>query len=216
MPPDSSLSSTLKVRRMGKVPYEPTWRAMQQFCSERTADTLDELWMLEHPPVYTLGQSCKQPVEAGNDIPQVFIDRGGKITYHGPGQLVAYFLLDIKRRGWGPKRLVEALEETIIRLLAEYGVEGERESGAPGVYVEGKKISALGIRVKNGYTYHGLSLNVDMDLSPFSTIDPCGYAGLAVTQMFDLGAIESMPRIILRLTRIAGQCLEYENIQFES
>lgn len=169
-------------RYLGLVDYLPTWQAMQDFTATRGPDTPDELWLLEHPPVYTLGLAGKpEHLLQATDIPLVKIDRGGQITYHGPGQIVAYLLLDLKRRGLGVKELVRRMEQATIDLLAEYGVKAERRDKAPGVYVNDAKIAALGLRIKNGCCYHGLSLNVDMDLSPFDAINPCGYAGLAVT-----------------------------------
>ena len=172
------------VRTLGRVEYEPTWRAMQEFTAQRTADTADELWLCEHPPVFTQGLAGK-PEHLLHDIgvPVVKIDRGGQITYHGPGQIVCYLLLDLKRRGLTIKGLVNRMEQAVIDLLAEYGVTAEHRAGAPGVYVGGAKIAALGLKVKNGCCYHGLALNVSMDLTPFSAINPCGYAGMAVTQL---------------------------------
>jgi len=176
------------VRHLGRVDYEPTWRAMQAFTAARDADTPDELWLLEHPPVYTLGQAGKaEHLIAATDIPVVPIDRGGQITYHGPGQVVAYVLVDLRRRGYGIRELVARMEQAVIDLLAARGVAADRLAGAPGVYVDGAKIAALGLRVKHGCTYHGLALNVDMDLAPFAAINPCGYPGMAVTQCRDLG-----------------------------
>lgn len=176
----------MQIRRLGRVDYEPTWRAMQEFTAARTPDTPDELWIVEHPPVFTLGQAGK-PEHLLTDIgvPLVKIDRGGQITYHGPGQAVVYLLIDLSRRRIKVRELVSAIEQAVIDLLAEYDVEAERRSGAPGVYVRDAKIAALGLRIRNGCSYHGVSLNVDMDLSPFAAINPCGYAGLQVTQTRD-------------------------------
>lgn len=189
------------VRRLGRVEYEPTWRAMQDFTARRDAATPDELWLLEHPPVYTQGQAGKpEHLIAPTAIPVVPIDRGGQITYHGPGQLVAYVLVDLKRRGYGIRELVTRMEQAVIDLLAQRGVVAERRAGAPGVYVAGAKIAALGLRVKHGCTYHGLALNVDMDLGPFATINPCGYPGMAVTQCRDLGVALSMQQAEHALT----------------
>lgn len=183
-----AVSSEAVVRRLGRVEYEPTWRAMQDFTAQRTSDTPDELWLLEHPPVYTLGQAGKaEHLIAATDIPLVPIDRGGQITYHGPGQRVAYVLVDLRRRGYGIRELVTRMEQAVIDLLADAGIAAERLTGAPGVYVNGAKIAALGLRVKHGCTYHGLAFNVDMDLAPFAAINPCGYPGMAVTQCRDLG-----------------------------
>jgi len=160
---------------------------MQAFTAARTPDTPDELWLLEHPPVFTLGQAGKREhLLRDIGIPVVPIDRGGQVTFHGPGQVVIYLLLDLKRRGYGVKELVRRMEQAVIDLLAEEGIIGERMDGAPGIYVHGAKIAALGLRVKGGCTYHGLALNVDMDLSPFQAINPCGYAGMGVTQLKDL------------------------------
>lgn len=159
---------------------------MRAFTDSRDADTPDELWLLEHPPVFTLGQAGRpEHLLAPGTIPVIQTDRGGQVTYHGPGQLVAYVLLDLRRAGIGIKRLVERLEQAVIDLLAEHGIEAERRANAPGVYVAGAKIASLGLRVRNGCSYHGLALNVDMDLEPFSRINPCGYAGLSITQLVD-------------------------------
>jgi lipoyl(octanoyl) transferase len=184
------------VRSLGRVEYEPTWRAMQDFTAQRTADTPDELWLLEHPPVYTQGQAGKaEHLIAETNIPVVPIDRGGQITYHGPGQVVAYVLVDLRRRGYGIRELVNRMEQAVIDLLAAQGVTAARLQGAPGVYVDGAKIAALGLRVKHGCTYHGLAFNVDMDLAPFAAINPCGYEGMQVTQCRDLGITLSSQQI---------------------
>jgi lipoyl(octanoyl) transferase len=177
------------VRELGLVAYEPTWRAMQEFTARRGADTPDELWVLQHPPVYTLGIAGKAEhlPRADNGIPVVKIDRGGQITYHGPGQIVVYLLLDMRRRGLSVRPLVRLMERAVINLLAEHGTAAQGRVDAPGVYVGEAKIAALGLRIRNGCCYHGLALNVDMDLSPFHAINPCGYAGLEVTQLRDLG-----------------------------
>jgi len=175
------------VRRLGRVEYEPTFQAMQDFTATRTAETPDELWVVEHPPVYTLGQAGKpEHVLRDVGIPLVRIDRGGQVTYHGPGQVVIYLLLDLPRLKIKVRELVSAIEQAVIALLAELGVVAERRDGAPGVYVGDAKIAALGLRIRNGCSYHGVSLNVDMDLSPFDAINPCGYAGLKVIQTRDL------------------------------
>lgn len=171
----------IRVRRLGTRPYEDVFDEMKAFTRARTEETEDELWLVEHPPVYTLGQGAAERVVAG-EIPVVRSDRGGDITYHGPGQVVLYALVDLARRGIKVKRFVWLLEQAVIDLLGR----GERKPGAPGVYVDGAKIAALGIRVARGRAYHGLSLNVDMDLSPFSFIDPCGYPGLPVVDMKSL------------------------------
>ena len=176
----------LLVKQLGRVEYEPTWRAMLDFTIARTADTPDEIWIVEHPPVFTLGQAGKPEhllVDIG--IPVVKIDRGGQITYHGPGQVVIYLLLDLTRLKIKVRELVTAIEQAVIDFLAAHGVTADRIAGAPGVYVGDAKIAALGLKIKNGCSYHGLSLNVDMDLHPFTAINPCGYAGLKVVQTKD-------------------------------
>ncbi len=190
------------VRSLGRVEYEPTWRAMQAFTAQRGPDTPDELWMLEHPPVYTQGQAGKpEHLIAATSILVVPIDRGGQITYHGPGQVVAYVLVDLRRRGYGIRELVSRMEQAVIDLLAAEGVAANRREGAPGVYVGEAKIAALGLRVKHGCTYHGLAFNVDMDLGPFAAINPCGYAGMAVTQCRDLGVRTPLPALEQALAR---------------
>ena len=192
----------LCVRQLGKQPYQPVWQAMRRFTDTRGPQTRDEFWLVEHPPVYTQGQAGKAEHLLNPDpqIPIIKVDRGGQVTYHGPGQLVVYLLLDIKRRHLGVRALVSHMEQAIINVLASYDLVATGERKAPGVYVEGRKIAALGLRVRNGRTYHGLSLNVDMDLTPFSRINPCGYAGLEVTQTTELG-IPSTP------TQLSAQLL---------
>ncbi len=186
----------LTVRRLGRCDYLPVWRAMQAFTAGRDAGTADELWLLEHNPVYTLGLGGREDhVLAPGDIPVLRCDRGGQVTYHGPGQLVAYVLLNLRRRGLGVKQLVHDTEAALIRLLAGYGIVAQRRAGAPGVYVAERKIAALGYRVRQGCCYHGLSLNVAMDLAPFGNIDPCGYAGLEVTQLAALGGPTDLDRV---------------------
>lgn len=177
----------LLIKRLGRVDYAPTFQAMQDFTTNRTPETPDELWIVEHPPVYTLGQAGKpEHILEDVGIPVVKIDRGGQVTYHGPGQVVIYLLLDLPRLKIKVRELVCAIEQAVIDLLADHGVTAERRGGAPGVYVGEAKIAALGLRIRNGCSYHGVSLNVDMDLSPFAAINPCGYAGLKVVQTTDL------------------------------
>lgn len=183
-------------RQLGMTDYQKTWQAMQIFTQARTPQTPDELWLTEHPAVYTLGlnrKESKSPLR--NDIPLVLTDRGGNITYHGPGQVVIYLLIDLKRNKLKVRPLVSIIEASIIELLATYDVMAEARTDAPGVYVAGKKIASLGLRLKNNCCYHGLSLNVDMDLSPFDAIDPCGHQDLQVTQTKDLGMVLSMDEI---------------------
>lgn len=183
--PSAALPPAPTLRVRGRVDYAECFAAMQTFTEARTADTRDELWLVEHPPVYTRGRNAKEPAPAGA-IPCVASDRGGDITYHGPGQVVLYVLLDLARRRLGVRSLVALLEQSVIDVVADFGVAGERRPGAPGVYVAGRKLAALGLRVRRGCSYHGVSLNVDMDLAPFSAIAPCGYRGLEVTQLVDL------------------------------
>ena len=199
------------VRQLGRADYEPTWRAMMDFTAARTADTPDELWVVEHPPVFTLGQAGKpEHLLRDTGIPLVKIDRGGQITYHGPGQVVVYLLIDLPRRKIKVRELVNRIEQAVIDCLGEHGVTVERRDGAPGVYAGEAKVAALGLRVRNGCCYHGVSLNVDMDLSPFSAINPCGYAGMAVTQTKDLGIALTPPQAAEALTRHLIAQLEKE------
>jgi len=177
-----------QVRRRGLLDYRQVWQEMQAFTEQRTADTPDELWFLEHPPVFTLGRNGRDEhlLDPG-DIPVIRVDRGGQVTYHGPGQLVVYALLDLRRRQLGVQSLVNRLEQAVIELLAGQGILAHRRDKAPGVYVDGRKIAALGLRVRKGCSFHGLSFNINMDLAPFSRINPCGYRDLEVTQLADLG-----------------------------
>ena len=176
------------LRWFGRVAYEPTWRAMQRFVDERTPATRDEIWFLEHPPVFTLGMNSKPEHLLGTgDIPVVQIDRGGQVTYHGPGQLVVYPLLDLDRARLGVRALVEGIERAIVATVAEWGIEAFGRRDAPGVYVGARKLASVGLRIRKGCSYHGLALNVAMDLEPFRRINPCGYAGLEMTQVCDLG-----------------------------
>jgi lipoyl(octanoyl) transferase len=195
------------VRRLGVTEYVGTWREMQAFTAARNAATRDELWLTQHLPVYTLGLAGKAEhlLRADTGIPLVKCDRGGQITYHGPGQLVAYFLLDMKRHGLGVRALVRTMEGAVINLLADYRIAAHHRADAPGVYVTANgveaKIAALGLRVKSGCCYHGLALNIDMDLTPFSAINPCGYAGMAVTQLRALGVTDTLDAVSERLVR---------------
>jgi lipoyl(octanoyl) transferase len=193
------------------VAYEPTLKAMKDFTAGRTADTPDEIWVLEHPPVYTVGQAGKDEHLPRFDtgIPVVRIDRGGQITYHGPGQIVVYLLLDLRRRSIKVRELVSLMEQAVIDLLADEGIRAERLAGAPGVYVGGAKVAALGLRVRNGCTYHGLALNVDMDLSPFDAINPCGYAGLPVTSLRRLGSTAPLADVSARLLKQLTRLIQY-------
>jgi lipoyl(octanoyl) transferase len=204
----SDAREILVVRRLGLRQYEPTWRAMQTFTDRRGADTPDELWLLEHAPVFTLGQAgLAEHLLNPGDTPVIQVDRGGQVTYHGPGQLIAYLLLDLRRAGLGVKRLVHLLEQAAVDLLAGYGIEAAARPGAPGVYVEGSKIASLGLRVRRGCSFHGLALNVDMDLEPFRRINPCGYPGLTVVQITDLTGPVSIDRVARNLAFEIGRLL---------
>lgn len=184
------------VRQLGRQDYEPVWRKMQEFTAERDAETEDEIWILQHEPVFTQGMNGKpEHILNRNNIPVVEIDRGGQVTYHGPGQLIVYCLIDLKRKKFGIRQMVTALESAVINFLGHKNIQALARKDAPGVYVDNAKIAALGLRVKRGCSYHGLSINVDMDMSPFKQINPCGYEGLAVTQLKDLGVKESFTEI---------------------
>ncbi|CBA15334.1 lipoyl(octanoyl) transferase LipB [Xanthomonas albilineans] len=201
------------VRDLGRQPYEPVWRAMQRFTDARDASSADELWVVEHEPVFTLGQAGKpEHVLAPGDIPVLHVDRGGQVTYHGPGQLVVYPLLDLRRLGIGVREYVCRIEQAIIDTLDTWNILGERRDGAPGVYVGGAKVAALGIRVRRGCSFHGLSFNVAMDLEPFRRINPCGYQGLQVTAVLDLGGPSGMqavtPVLLAQLARQFGLILQ--------
>ncbi len=196
------------VRRLDMREYMPVWREMQAFTAGRTPDSPDELWAVEHPPVYTLGIAARAAhlPRYENGIPVVRSDRGGQITYHGPGQVVVYTLVDLRRLGLGVRALVRKLEHAVIELLQDRGVQATGREDAPGVYVGDAKVAALGLRIRNGCAYHGLSLNVDMDLSPFEAIDPCGYAGLQVTSIRNLGLAGSVSTIAdALLEKLAAQ-----------
>lgn len=201
-----------RLRRLGLADYEPVWREMRAYTDSRSEASEDQLWLVQHPPVFTQGQAGKaEHVLAPGDIPVIQVDRGGQVTYHGPGQIVAYPLIDIARKGIGVRDLVCRIEESIIRVLGFYGVPGERIAGAPGIYVGGAKIASLGLRVRRGRCYHGLAFNIDMDLEPFQRINPCGFSGLQVTQLSAfceaaLGEVEN------RLVASLQEQLEYSEI----
>ena len=194
-------SPAIQVRRLGQVDYAGTWEEMKRFTAERTTGEADQIWLLQHPPVYTLGLAARNAHLPRSDthIPIVKTDRGGQITYHGPGQIVAYTLLDLRRLGIGVRELVRRLEQSVVDLLAQYGVKAGGREKAPGVYVGDDKVAALGLRIRNGCSYHGLSLNVEMDLAPFADIDPCGFPGLQVTQLRDLGIRDDIDTLSERL-----------------
>jgi len=198
------------VRDLGRADYARVWQDMRTFTDRRDASTRDEIWLVEHPPVYTLGTNDRNEPFDNPGIPVVKSDRGGQITYHGPGQLIAYVLIDLRRRGWGVKQLVTMLEQAVIDLLAARGLSALRRAGAPGVYVDGRKIAQLGLRVRRGASYHGLSFNVDMDHAPFRRIKPCGYAGLETTDLAMLAGHERArlsdvrPELLAQLLRNLG------------
>jgi lipoyl(octanoyl) transferase len=188
------------VRNLGLVAYEPTWHAMRAFTGSRKPDTADQIWLVEHPAVFTLGLAGRpEHVLSPGTIPVVATDRGGQVTYHGPGQAVAYLLLDLRRLGIGVRDLVRRIEQAVIEVLHGYGIEGERRAGMPGVYVRAAKIAAIGLRVSRGCTYHGVALNVDLDLEPFARIDPCGYPGLQSARLADLGVRDSIDAVQQKL-----------------
>ena len=205
----SSSNSQLKIKQLGFAEYEEVWKSMQDFTQSRDKDTVDEMWVVEHPPVFTLGRSGKtEHILQDSDIPVVKVDRGGQVTYHGPGQIVIYLLLDLHRRNIGIRKLVTIIEECIVNLLAQHNINANSDPKAPGVYVDGKKVAALGLRVSKGRTTHGLSLNVDMDLTPFSYINPCGYEGLEVTQTQVLGLKYDMPTLSNQLQTMLEQDIQ--------
>lgn len=206
--------ASLGVRELGLVEYLPTWQAMQHFTNNRGPQTADEVWLLQHLPVFTQGQAGKaEHLLLPGDIPVVQADRGGQVTYHGPGQLVGYLLLDVRRLGFGVRELVNRIEHSLIDLLAGYGVEAAAKPDAPGVYVDGAKIASLGLRIRNGRSFHGLALNVDMDLEPFQRINPCGYAGLKMTQLRDLVGPVDFAEVMGRLRGELVQQLGYTQQQ---
>jgi lipoyl(octanoyl) transferase len=201
------------IRRLGLVDYRDTWIKMKSFVDTRDEYTTDELWVLEHPRVFTLGQAASEEhLLAPGDIEIVQSDRGGQVTYHGPGQLVIYLLMDVRRKHFGPRVLVTGIETAIINLLREFNLKGESRPKAPGVYVHNRKVAALGLRIRKGFSFHGLSLNVDMDLEPFLRINPCGYAGLEVTQLADLGVPDSLAVIGEKLCRLIEQEFGYTRV----
>ena len=195
-------------RRLGRVDYQPTVLAMQRFTAERTAETEDEIWLLEHPPVYTLGLAADRAhLLVPGDIPVVQTDRGGQVTYHGPGQLVIYPLVDVRRLDLSVRALVMLLEQVVIDYVAGYGIAARGRRDAPGVYVDGRKLASLGLRIRRGATYHGLAFNVNMDLAPFSLINPCGIAGLEVTQLADLGGPATVEQVADELAPLLSDAL---------
>lgn len=200
------------VRPLGLRDYEPLWRGMQQFTEERTAATADEIWFTEHPPVFTLGlNASRDHLLAPGDIPVLQVDRGGQVTYHGPGQLMIYPLIELKRAGLGVRDLVTALENTAIDLLAGFSIAAERRDDAPGVYVDERKVASVGLRVRRGASYHGMALNIDVDLEPFSRINPCGFSDLEVTDLRALGVTASANEIRSRVQDLLLRHLRMEH-----
>jgi len=209
----NSLIEQLRLRRLGIADYERVWHEMQDFTDNRDESSGDELWLVQHPPVFTQGQAGKaEHVLAPGEIPVIQVDRGGQVTYHGPGQIVAYPLVDIRRKGITVREFVRRIEESIIGVLAQYSVKGERIEGAPGIYVAGDKIASLGLRVRRGCTFHGLAFNIDMDLEPFQRINTCGYEGLQVTQLSAL-ATASLEEVEDRLISSLARQLGYSEIR---
>ncbi len=205
--------STCILRTLGLQPYPVVWEAMRAFTQSRNPQTPDELWVVEHPPVYTQGQAGRpEHLIDPQGIPLVQSDRGGQITYHGPGQAIVYVLIDLKRQQLDLKRLLHALEDSVINLLAFYQLQGVRRMGAPGIYVGAAKIAFIGLRIRRGCSYHGISLNIQMDLDPFSRIDPCGYPNLSVTQLSDLGCVDTKEAIIDRWVGYLQQALGYTEV----
>lgn len=212
-----SVTKQLVIRQLGLQDYTQIWQAMQQFTDQRNSETPDEIWLLEHHAVFTQGQAGKaEHLLFAGDIPVVQVDRGGQVTFHGPGQLVAYVLLDIKRRNIGVRQLVTMLEQILIELLAQHQINAQARSDAPGVYVDGAKIASLGLRIRKGCSFHGLALNVDMDLTPFTQINPCGYAGMQMVRSADLGGPLSVTEASQQLAELFQQHLAITEPVFKS
>jgi lipoyl(octanoyl) transferase len=204
------VTAQLNIIQLGLQPYEAVWRAMRAYTDQRDATSEDQLWLLEHPPVFTLGQAAKpEHLLKPGDIPVIHTDRGGQVTYHGPGQLIVYLLIDLRRAHLGVRDLVSQLEQAVIRLLADYHIDAKANPTAPGVYIDNKKIASLGLRVRRGCSLHGLSLNVDMDLEPFQRINPCGYPGLTVTQLTQIGIRTDLSTVGMGLAQHLASGLGY-------
>ncbi len=210
---DDTAIGNIKIKQFGIVDYLTTWQAMKDFTNERSTVTQDEIWLLQHPPIYTQGLAGKpEHLLQNNNIDVIKTDRGGQITYHGPGQIIAYLLLDMHRLKLGVRELVTRMENAVVDLLKSYDIQAERRSGAPGVYVDNAKIAALGLKIKRGHCYHGIALNVDMDLTPFSHINPCGYTNLQVTQTRNLGITDSVVTLSNKLaTQLIKQIIGNNN-----
>lgn len=207
----------LVVKRLGRQDYEPVWKAMHEFTDQRTEETPDEVWLVEHNPVFTQGQAGKAEhlINTG-DIPVVQSDRGGQVTYHGPGQLVAYFLINLRRKKLGVRDLVTTIENLVINTLKAYNIDSDARPDAPGVYVDGKKICSLGLRIRKGCSFHGLALNVNMDLTPFLRINPCGYEGMEMVQVSQFGGSDNVEAVEKQLIEELVTLLDYEQVEFST
>nr|WP_281241738.1 lipoyl(octanoyl) transferase LipB [Thalassotalea agarivorans] len=209
------MQNQLRVRQLGQADYTQVWHAMKQFTDERDENTVDEIWLVEHPPVFTQGQAGKEEhLLMTGDIPVVQVDRGGQVTYHGPGQQVVYFMIDIRRRNMGVRQLVSLIEQAIVDCLADYQVTAYPKADAPGVYVDDQKVASLGLRIRHGCSFHGLALNVNMDLEPFLRINPCGYAGLAMVQTTDLCALDTVEKAGEGLTKHLINLFDSEQVDY--
>ncbi|MCG9786010.1 lipoyl(octanoyl) transferase LipB [Vibrio barjaei] len=209
------MENQLVVKKLGRKDYEPVWKAMHEFTDNRTEHTRDEVWLVEHNPVFTQGQAGKaEHLLNTGDIPVVQSDRGGQVTYHGPGQLVAYFLINLRRKKLGVRELVTHIEDLVIQTLKEYNIESAARPDAPGVYVDNKKVCSLGLRIRKGCSFHGLALNVNMDLTPFLRINPCGYAGMEMVQVSQLGGPQQVSVVEDQLIKALITILDYEQVEF--
>jgi len=211
------LQNKLIVKKLGRQDYEPVWKAMHKFTNERTEEDVDQVWLVEHNPVFTQGQAGKaEHVLNAGDIPVIQSDRGGQVTYHGPGQLVAYFLINIRRKKFGVRDLVTHIENLVINTLKAYNIDSTARPDAPGVYVDGKKICSLGLRIRRGCSFHGLALNVDMDLSPFLRINPCGYQGMEMAQVSQLGGPSELENVEQQLIQELVELLGYDQVDIQA
>jgi lipoyl(octanoyl) transferase len=211
------LQNKLIVKKLGRQDYEPVWKAMHKFTDERTEEDVDQIWLVEHNPVFTQGQAGKaEHVLNAGDIPVIQSDRGGQVTYHGPGQLVAYFLINIRRKKFGVRDLVTHIENLVINTLKAYNIDSTARPDAPGVYVDGKKICSLGLRIRRGCSFHGLALNVDMDLSPFLRINPCGYQGMEMAQVSQLGGPSELESVEQQLIQELVELLGYDQVDIQA
>ncbi|MEZ8258896.1 lipoyl(octanoyl) transferase LipB [Vibrio cyclitrophicus] len=211
------MQNKLIVKKLGRQDYEPVWKAMHKFTDERTEEDVDQIWLVEHNPVFTQGQAGKaEHVLNAGDIPVIQSDRGGQVTYHGPGQLVAYFLINIRRKKFGVRDLVTHIENLVINTLKAYNIDSSARPDAPGVYVDGKKICSLGLRIRRGCSFHGLALNVDMDLSPFLRINPCGYQGMEMAQISQLGGPSELENVEQQLIQELVELLGYDQVDIQA